>query len=125
MMPLMKEKWIDLITLAQRIIVCECCDKIKIEETNVMNHENYMYSLRIALRSVGRRITKVNKYYDKDDDLDLIVYETTITHDEYKIAIDLFDDWVTETHHQFHENEDSDSESEDESEDEKEDDPSV
>lgn len=107
-MPEQKENWIDLITLAQRIRWCDCCNVVKIEEVNVSNHEVYMYSLRVALRSVGHQIKKVNKYYNKDNNLDIVAYETTISYDEFKEAMQHFDDWVHETYHDFNENDDAD-----------------
>jgi hypothetical protein len=112
----MKEKWIDLVSLTQRFYPCDDCGYAVIEDKSLISEELYLYNLRIALRSVGHKITKITKCWNKDDNLDLICYKTTINKDQHKIAIQLFDDWISEN--TIDRNEESDSESE-------EDDPSV
>jgi hypothetical protein len=123
----MKEKWIDLVSLAQRFYVCPDCQDCKhaeIEDNSLVNQEVYLYNLRIALRSVGHKITRITKCWNKDGDLDLIVYKTTITKKEHTIAMNLYDDYVKEVYYD-REEEESDDEEEEEMEQEKSDDPSI
>lgn len=116
-----KDKWIDLVSLAQRFYPCEDCKRGVIEDKSLISEELYLYNLRIALRSVGHKITKISKCWNKDGDLDVICYKTTINEQEYETAMKWFDDWIAETTIHRHENE---SESESESDNEN-DDPSV
>ena len=109
-----KEQWIDLISLSQRINICDDCGFVVIEDKTLICEEMYLYNLRIALRSLGHKITKILKFWDKNEDLDLIAYKTTITKDEFTIAMKWFDDYTQEVYEDRYESEIEDEESEDE-----------
>ena len=110
----MKEKWIDLVSLTQRFHMCDECEYAVVEDISIINKEVYLYNLRIALRSVGHKITKITKFWNKEDNLDFIIYTTTITKEQHEIALDLYSNFEAEISFDRHENQ---SESEDENDD--------
>lgn len=115
MSPAMEEKWIDLVCLSQIFQMCEDDKIVVIEDTSVNQEEVYLYNLRIALRSVNHKITKITYFWNRDGELDFIRYETTIRKNEYETAINLHKNFRSETC--FERNElvsDSDTESESE-----------
>jgi len=109
----MKEKWIDLYSL----ISCSgyINDKLCIFYQYGDNHPYRLYTsttydLRIALRSVGHKITKkITHMYDLE--VVMIEYHTSITKEEDKVATKWWNEWVGETHEEEYTETDSEDES--------------
>jgi uncharacterized lipoprotein YehR (DUF1307 family) len=94
-----KEAWIDLVTLATRITyqICECKERVVIEHHNIQTSEMFLYQLRVALRAVGHKMTSWTTATE-DNGKDIVICYTTITNaDVYKQAINLWEEWISET----------------------------
>jgi hypothetical protein len=112
-----QEEWIDVATLSGSSAITKEGFAVLYwnydSDLNEKHDETLRYKLRVALRGVGHKITKVITTYDSDNETVVAIgFITTITKDEWDEANRLYNEWVDETH----ENEDvSDDESESES----------
>lgn len=90
--PEMKDKWVDLMCLLNAFHLSVENEYVVIKSVSLV----CLYTLRIALRSVGHKITEITKFFDRNNLLDLVCYKTTITNEEISIAIALFDEVITQ-----------------------------
>jgi len=114
-----QEAWIDLQSLIQTttyenkkaVFFFEYHDDETPDET-------LRYKMRVAIRSVGHKITVVRKYFRSDHKLQMIEFRTTITDKEFDDAMKLYSNWIDEVEDLIYSNDsESESESEDESQD--------
>lgn len=54
------------------------------------------FKMRLAVRAVGHKITRMEKRFNKNGDLYIIYFKTTITVDEATRAMKLYNDWLGE-----------------------------
>jgi hypothetical protein len=94
------ELWIDL----QSLISCSSYDEgfLTIYYQYNENHkepadDTITYCLRKALRAVGRKITRVETYYNDDYECVMKSYYTSVTKEEGEYSCKLWNDYVGET----------------------------
>jgi hypothetical protein len=114
--PTNQEEWIDLVSLVESTTYQQ--GKIvfyfeyKEDETA---DRTLRYKLRVAIRSVGHKITKLVSYFYPNGNLHMLEIRTTITDKEFDDAIKMYNKWnreVEQLEYEVESESDSDTESE-------------
>ena len=98
-----KQAWIDLVALSNRINWNELQKCVRIEHHDAKTRDLFAYSLRVALRQVGHKITRMYSIIDEDNNNKVWVFSTSIKDQEIlEDIMELYDDWLKEVEFNDH-----------------------
>lgn len=90
-----QEEWIDLVSLVESTTYQQGKIVFYFEyDEDERSDRTLKYKLRVAIRSVGHKITALTSTFYSNGNLHLLEIRTTITDKEFDSAIKVYNNWI-------------------------------